>query len=163
MKCLRLGSILISDVCVDLVIAALGIEWRVDIAKINRFIRHLSVVAENIKIVAVVKCIPHVRLLSLSVAIEHFKGLLTSFCVCFRRKPNIFRVISLTPNGSFVHCECESSEEWLDCSYKWDDFPAYIQDRTLSQIMIDTYYTCMHSMIHESKVYISSGPRDRSN
>ena len=57
---LRLRAVFAADVVVNLEIIAVGIERRVDIAKVNRFV--LEVAAQNFEIVAVKKLIGHFAL-----------------------------------------------------------------------------------------------------
>jgi hypothetical protein len=52
-KCLRLGAVFSADVVVDLVVIALGVEGRIDVAEVNGLV--LDLLAEHRQVVAVVK------------------------------------------------------------------------------------------------------------
>jgi hypothetical protein len=58
-KCLFLRSIFTAQLVINLVVVALGIEGRVNVAKMNRLIPHL--IAQYVEIVSVVELIVHVE------------------------------------------------------------------------------------------------------
>jgi hypothetical protein len=53
-KSLRLGAVLFANVVIDLVVIPLRVEWWVNVTEINRAIRDLAGVPEDIKVVSVI-------------------------------------------------------------------------------------------------------------
>jgi len=70
-KRLRLCAVFVTDVVVNLIVIALGIKRRVNIAKVSRFITEEA--AENVEIIAVVEFV-HLRyLLTIKISSDNDK------------------------------------------------------------------------------------------